>query len=84
MSEYNESERGIESEEAFAERVYKETGVKLEDMAEGTQGDLIGSHIFCKRGDVWIVATGYPTYQDEETGQEFWEDPKCFRKVTLK
>lgn len=75
---------GKETEGDFAKRVLERTGVSLEEMEEGAEEDLIGSHIFCRHGDTWIVATGYPTRVDEETGTEFWDDPKCFRKVTLK
>ncbi|OGH91709.1 MAG: hypothetical protein A2534_04900 [Candidatus Magasanikbacteria bacterium RIFOXYD2_FULL_39_9] len=73
-----------ESEAEFAKRVLESTGVDLKDMQEGDQGELVGSHIFCQRGDVFVIATGYPSRTDETTGQEFWEDPKSFKKITFK
>lgn len=83
MSEFEGSPKQEESEQEFAKRVLERTGVSLEKMQEGVEDEIIGSHIFCRRGDVFVVATGYPTRVEEESGQEFWEDPKCFRKITL-
>lgn len=83
MSENEITHEQMESEQEFAKRVLERTGVVLTEMSEGSKDDLIGSHIFCRRGDVFVVATGYPTSVEEESGQEFWKDPKCFKKITL-
>ena len=68
----------------FAKRVLERTGVSLEEMQEGSENELLGSHIFChnKESNMFVVATGYPSRVED--GQEFWDDPKCFRKITVK
>lgn len=84
MSEhYEHRPKQQESEQQFAQRVLERTGVSLEDMQEGTVDDLVGSHIFARREKIWVIATGYPTRVDEETGEEFWEETRCFKKVTF-
>ncbi len=82
MSERERGRQVKESEQEFANRVLERTGVALDKMQEGTEDELIGSHIFCRRDNVWVVATGYPS-RVEEDGGEFWDDPACYRKITL-
>lgn len=76
----------VESDESFNQRVKERTGMTLESIPQGTEEDLIGGHIFCKRttlkgqelGQEFVVGVGYPE-QDSE-GQNFYDE---FVRVVL-
>lgn len=69
---------GIKKKGARAEfrcRIEDRTGVKYRQIPiSNDPNDLIGAHIMCHRGDVWVVAVGYPDRTDED-GTQYW-DPK--------
>lgn len=63
----------MESEGDFEKRVLARTGVPLADIPAGRTEDLIGGHIFCRRGGLYVVGVGYPTQEPDgsETYQTF-------------
>ncbi len=71
-----------ETKKNFEKRVFEATGVELSQIPVGEPNDAL-LHIMCKRGNVYIVAYGYPDYQDDN-GNDVWESrPENFRVVTL-
>ena len=73
----------IESIVSFYRRVERATGVELEEIPEGDGQDLLSGQILCRRGDTYVVTSGYPAGVDED-GTEWWARvPTSFRRVTL-
>lgn len=73
-----------ESKKSFARRVKSLTGVALGDIPQGTESDLLGGRIECRRGDTYVVTHGYPDSSDRESGEEGWDPrPENFRVVTI-
>ena len=70
-----------ESFESFSARVLARTGVALNEIAGGTPDNLLGGHIFCARGNTFVVAVGYPSHEDED-GCPVW-GAESFRVVNL-
>jgi hypothetical protein len=61
------------------ERLLARTGLRLEEIAEGEEGDLIGGHIVWRDGDTWVVYIGYPDV--DEDGRETWVPTRDARVV---
>ena len=56
----------------YADHVLARTGTPLAEMPVLTEVPPIGGHIFCARGDTFVMGVGYPTV--EEDGTETWEE----------
>ena len=71
-----------ESDEDFKKRVEERTGMTLESIPEGSEEDVIGGHIFCKRttheGQEYVMGMGYPEQTPE--GDEIYDQ---FVRVVL-
>jgi len=72
-----------ESKKNFRRRVSVETGVRYQDIPfERHEGGALPGLIFCRRGDIFVCAGGYPDSADEETGEEIWDPrPETFVRV---
>lgn len=69
-----------ESLDAFKQRAEASTGVKFDEIPKGEENDLIGGHIFVKRGDLYVVGVDQYPEQDPESGEETFKE---FRVVDL-
>lgn len=63
-----------ESLEAFKQRAEDRTGVKFDDIPKGEENDLIGGHIFVKRGDLYVVGVDQYPEQDPQSGEETYKE----------
>jgi hypothetical protein len=79
ISQAREAIRSDESLEHFKARVEKETGFPFDVIPVGDSTDLLGSAIFCKCGNVFVVGVGYPE-KNETTGEETFRE---FRIIDL-
>ena len=64
-----------ETLESFAARCLAQTGVALNNLPRrvARDGDTMG-HIFCARGYDYVCAVGYPSHEDEETGEQIFNE----------
>ena len=69
-------------DEDFKNRVEERTGMTLESIPEGSEEDVIGGHIFCKRatheGQEYVMGMGYP--EQTPDGDEIYDQ---FVRVVL-
>jgi len=65
-----------ESIEEFKKRVEESTGVKFDEIPVGEKDDLIGGHIFCKRGEVYVVGVDQYPDEDSKTGEQLFKEFK--------
>lgn len=63
---------GAESAAAFERRVLARIGQKFSSLPKGSEEDVIGGHIMCRRGRTFVVATDVPEVDDE--GNEFYAE----------
>lgn len=71
----SDAEMEGEAMDAFKKRVEERIDIKYDDIPKGEPDDLLGGHIFCKRGEVYVIGVGYPD-QDPETGEETYNEFK--------
>ena len=71
----------METLQSFESRVLARTGLALGDIPRGEANDILGGHIFARRGDTYVLAVGYPDREDED-GCPVW-GPSAFRRVDL-
>jgi|GEM_PF-2671897 hypothetical protein len=62
-----------ETKESFVNRVLQLTGQAYAGIERGSSRDLLGGHIFAKRGDEYVVGIGQPNV-DQETGEETYSE----------
>jgi hypothetical protein len=62
-----------ETKESFVRRVLQLTGQAYAGIERGSSNDLLGGHIFAKRGDEYVVGIGQPNV-DQETGEETYSE----------
>lgn len=62
-----------ETPASFCDRVLARTGVAIATIPDGTADDMLGGHIFARRGATVVVSRGYPD-TDPETGAETYRD----------
>lgn len=73
-----EGEVAQESMEEFKKRVKDRTGMDFDNIPKGEEKDAL-HHIFCRRGDVYVVGVDAHPEQDED-GNEMYNE---FRVVDL-
>lgn len=56
----------MESDAEFEARVLERTGHRLADMPRLPAEHVLGGHIMCRRGSVYVVTVGYPDYEEED------------------
>lgn len=53
-------------ESEFEARVLERTGHRLADMPRLPAKYVLGGHIMCRRGNMFVVTVGYPDYEEED------------------
>ena len=66
----------MESMVNFANRVLDRTGIAIDEIPDGVPDDILGGHIMCRRGHLYVVGVGYP---DENDGAEVYREVRVVR-----